>query len=219
MAEHSYHTIADPAEGIYREKGSRFHSFAYPVSSETDIKVRLDFLKRKHFGAQHHCYAWVLGPQKTRFRSFDDGEPNHSAGDPILGRIRSAGLTDILVVVVRYFGGVKLGVGGLVSAYKTATENVLAKVQVIEKFVTERLTLSFDYEATSQITRLLRTLDVKILEQHFGVRTNLVLDISEHQKQQILSQLELLKAIGKAIDWKFKSQKKEPPWVSSLLRY
>ena len=100
MPVYSYHTIEAPAEGVYKEKGSKFLSFAYPVTSEAEIKEKIDWLKKEYFDARHHCYAWMLGPERVHFRSFDDGEPDHSAGDPILGKIRSAGLTNILIVVV-----------------------------------------------------------------------------------------------------------------------
>ena len=129
MPLYSYHTLQDPEEGFYKEKGSKFLAFAYPVTTEKEIKERIDGLKAKYFDARHHCYAWMLGANKNHFRAFDDGEPNHSAGDPILGQIRSKGVTNVLVVVVRYFGGVKLGMGGLISAYKNAAQDVLGKAQ------------------------------------------------------------------------------------------
>src|SRR5688500_17706527 len=133
MASFSYRTIAKPAEGHYREKGSRFLAFAYPVTTESDIKAHISRLEQKYFDARHHCFAWMLGAEKQSFRAFDDSEPNHSAGNPILGQIRSKDLTNVLVVVVRYFGGVKLGVGGLVTAYRTAAEDALNHADIIEK--------------------------------------------------------------------------------------
>src|SRR6186713_1623645 len=133
MPANSFFTITSASQGIYKEKGSKFLSFAYPVQSESDIKEHIAFLKSEYFDARHHCYAWMLGPERNHFRAFDDGEPNHSAGDPILGQIRSKNLTNVLVVVVRYFGGTKLGVGGLISAYKIAAEEALSKAVIIEK--------------------------------------------------------------------------------------
>src|SRR5690606_7725476 len=120
-----YRTIAQPAEGLYKEKGSKFIALAYPVYTEEEIKDRLAELRKKYYDARHHCYAYMLGADKSRYRANDDGEPNHSAGDPILGQIRSADLSNVLVVVVRYFGGTKLGVSGLITAYKTATADAL----------------------------------------------------------------------------------------------
>src|SRR5690242_5641679 len=125
MSVFSYQTIEKSSDSIYKEKGSRFLAFARPVSSESDVKKVLESLRKEYFDARHHCFAWILGPEKKLFRAFDDGEPNHSAGDPILGQIRSRNLTNVLVVVVRYFGGTKLGVGGLISAYKTAASDAL----------------------------------------------------------------------------------------------
>ena len=139
MIVFSYHTLGNTAEGSYKEKGSKFMAFAYPVVSESEIKERLEALRKKYFDARHHCFAYILGADKTRFRAFDDGEPNHSAGDPILGQIRSRDLTNVLVVVVRYFGGVKLGVGGLISAYKAAAEEALNNAIVMERDVTKEL--------------------------------------------------------------------------------
>jgi putative IMPACT (imprinted ancient) family translation regulator len=114
MPEFSYITIKSGVQGLYKEKGSKFLAFAYPVESEEEVKQRLLELRKAYYDARHHCYAYVLGAEKEKYRATDDGEPNHSAGDPILGQIRSRNLTNVLVVVVRYFGGVKLGVGGLV---------------------------------------------------------------------------------------------------------
>lgn len=203
MQTFSYHTIEGPSQGVYKEKGSKFLAFAYPVDSEIEIKEKIDALKKEYFDARHHCFAWVLGADKARFRSFDDGEPNHSAGDPILGKIRSAGLTNILVVVVRYFGGVKLGVGGLVTAYKTAAEDALSNAQVIEKVVTEQLQLTFEYDITSEIMRLLKEMDVTILGQDFTDRTNLKISFPLQVRDQLQSRLELLRAMGKPVEWEY----------------
>jgi uncharacterized YigZ family protein len=200
-----YHTIAESTTGIYREKGSKFLAFAYPVTTEFEIKERIGELKREFFDARHHCYAWVLGPEKALFRSFDDGEPNHSAGDPILGKIKSAGLTNILVVVVRYFGGIKLGVGGLVRAYKAAAEDALKKAVIVERMVTEILEASFEYDITSDVMRLLKEFNVKILAQNFTDRTKLQAAVPLEEKDKLESKLELMKAMGKSMEWKFTS--------------
>src|SRR6202008_3622947 len=120
------------------------------------------FLKSEYFDARHHCYAWMLGPERNHFRAFDDGEPNHSAGDPILGQIRSKNLTNVLVVVVRYFGGTKLGVGGLIAAYKIAAEDALNNCAVIEKEVMKRIALSYEYAVTSDVMRLVKDFDMNI---------------------------------------------------------
>lgn len=134
----TYLTISDDSEGFYKEKGSKFLSFAFPVHHEEDIKEKLDILRKKYYDARHHCYAYVLGKDKEIFRANDDGEPNHSAGDPILGQIKSNQLTNILIVVVRYFGGVKLGVGGLISAYRTAAAEAISNNVIVEAIVKKR---------------------------------------------------------------------------------
>lgn len=205
MSVFLYHTIADSTTGIYKEKGSKFLAFAYPVDSEIEIKEKLDELKKKYFDARHHCYAWILGPDKSRFRTSDDGEPNHSAGDPILGKIRSADLTNILVVVVRYFGGIKLGVGGLTTAYKVAAEDALEKARIIQVMVTAELNVVFEYEITSDVMRMLQEFDAKILEQNFAERTILQISVPLEEKNRIQSRLQLMKAMGKSIEWEFRT--------------
>lgn len=167
MTPFSYTTIQLPAEGIYKEKGSKFLAFAFPVASEEDIRESLEALRKKYYDARHHCYAYMLGADKKKFRAFDDGEPNHSAGDPILGQIRSKGITNVLIVVVRYFGGVKLGVGGLITAYKTAAEDALNNSVVVEKEVTQEMTFSYDYALTPDMMKLVKEFDLKILDQKF----------------------------------------------------
>lgn len=203
MAINSYHTVREPTEGIYKEKGSKFISFAYPVSSEADIKARIELLKKRYFDAHHHCYAWMLGPEKQKFRAFDDGEPHHSAGDPILGQIRSREITNVLVVVVRYFGGVKLGVGGLISAYKLAAEDVLKKTTAIEIEVTEEVELVFDYLLTSDVMRFIKDLDLKIVDQKFEEASTLKILLPLKQKEKLVEKLSLLKAMGRNIVWQF----------------
>jgi len=126
-------TISAPAEAIYKEKRSKFLAFAYPVENEIEIKEKIAFLKKKYHDARHHCYAYILGANKSVYRKNDDGEPSGSAGHPIYGQLLSKDVTNVLIVVVRYFGGIKLGTGGLRIAYKLAAKEVLEKVQIIEK--------------------------------------------------------------------------------------
>ncbi len=201
MSVFTYTTIQQPTEGVYKEKGSKFLGFAYPVNSEAEVKQKIEQLKKEYFDARHHCFAWMLGPERKHFRAFDDGEPNHSAGDPILGQIRSKGLTNILVVVVRYFGGVKLGVGGLIGAYKAAAEDALTKAIIIEREVTEEVILNFDYLLTADVMRFIKELDLKIIEQKFDEACSIRLDVPLQQNEKLLSKLSLMKAMGKAINW------------------
>jgi uncharacterized YigZ family protein len=206
MSAYSYSTLQHPAQGVYREKGSKFLAFAYPVDSETIIKERIDHLKKEYFDARHHCFAWMLGPDKNHFRAFDDGEPNHSAGTPILGQIRSKGITNVLVVVVRYFGGVKLGVGGLIDAYKTAAENALNNSPIVEIEISENVNLQFDYLILSDIMKLVKGSGMKILEQDFSEDGNMKISVPIRQKQKFMDDLTLLRALGKKITWKVDGQ-------------
>lgn len=196
MAVFSFRTIAKPAEGQYRDKGSRFLAFAYPVSSEQDIKAHISALEKEYYDARHHCYAWILGPEKELFRAHDDGEPNHSAGDPILGQIRSKDLTNVLVVVVRYFGGVKLGVGGLISAYKTAADDALNQASVIEREVTETLAVVYGYEATPEVMRLVRDFDLAIRSRKFDADCRLTAEYKIRDREKIFERLARMKAMG-----------------------
>lgn len=201
----SYHTILSPCTGLYKEKGSRFLAFAYPVASEHEIKERIESLKQEYFDARHHCYAWVLGADESRFRAFDDGEPNHSAGDPILGQIRSQKLTNILVVVVRYFGGTKLGVGGLVTAYKLATADALDKADVVEEIIRKSLSIAYEYAATPEIERFIQSFDGKIVQQSFGEQVTLECAIPVKYWHAATDRLGLLVATHHPIAWQEKS--------------
>jgi uncharacterized YigZ family protein len=198
----SYRTIAKPAEGLYKEKGSRFLAFAYPVTSESDIKDHVSWLQKKYFDARHHCFAWMMGVQKKSFRAFDDGEPNHSAGDPILGQIRSRELTNVLVVVVRYFGGVKLGVGGLVTAYKTAAEQALDHAQIVEQEVQASIKIVFDYAATADVMRVVKEFDLQIQARKFEDECLLEADFKLKDQEKLLRKLDLLKGTGVKVNYR-----------------
>lgn len=200
MPVFSYTTIQHPVVGSYKEKGSKFLAFVYPVTSEVEIKETLNDLKKKYFDARHHCYAWMLGAEKKLSRAFDDGEPNHSAGDPILGQIRSRNLTNVLVVVVRYFGGVKLGVGGLIGAYKNAAENALNKAVIEEKEVTENFIFRYDYAATPEMMRLIKDLRVAVLSQTFDENCNLEIQVSLRDVEKLKEKVSLLQALGIRIE-------------------
>ena len=202
MTVNSYRAIQSPVQGIYKDKGSKFLAFAFAVHSEKEIKEHLDQVRKKYFDARHHCFAWMLGSDRNQFRAFDDGEPNHSAGDPILGQIRSKGITNVLIVVVRYFGGVKLGVGGLIGAYKAAAEDALKNANIIEIEVTEEMEILFLYDITSYVMRIVKDLSLKISAQHFDVSCSIKIIVPLQQKDNLLSRLKLLQAIGKMLQWK-----------------
>lgn len=167
QASDTFRTLARTSEALFKEKGSKFIARAYPVKSEEEVKDVLEALKKEFFDARHHCYAWILGPRAERYRANDAGEPNHSAGDPILGQIRSLELTNTLVVVVRYFGGTKLGVSGLIQAYKTAAAEALAANEVQEEILRTTFQLSFGYEHTNEVMRLISEYDMQVENQQF----------------------------------------------------
>ncbi|MDA0196697.1 MAG: YigZ family protein [Bacteroidetes bacterium] len=164
----SFLTIKAEATGLYKEKGSKFLSFAFPVQSEDDIKRFLEKLRKEYHDARHHCYAYILKADQSQFRANDDGEPNHSAGDPILGKIRSRNLTNTLVVVVRYFGGTKLGVSGLINAYKTAASDSLDKIEVRRIIITQPIELEFEYGVTNEVIRLVHEFSLELSNQKFN---------------------------------------------------
>jgi uncharacterized YigZ family protein len=192
MPVYSYRTIRSASEGSYKEKGSRFLSFAYPVDNEEAIRDRLEALRREYFDARHHCYAWMLGADKKRFRAADDGEPNHSAGDPILGQIRSNDITNILIVVVRYFGGIKLGVGGLIAAYRQAAADVLRSATIIEEEVMVPLRLAYPYEKSAEVMRMIKDYHLSVVEQSYEERCQLTARLSLKNMEGALVKIRLL---------------------------
>lgn len=163
----TYLTIDKPVEIIYKDKGSKFITYAYHVTNEQQIKEILTQLKKEHHTANHHCYAYRLGPDKQVFRANDDGEPNNTAGKPILGQIQSADLTDVFIVVVRYFGGTLLGVSGLINAYKTSAAEVIKAAAIIEKQIMFYYTVSFPFEQMNDVMKILKQSDCKINNQLF----------------------------------------------------
>lgn len=162
MEEDTFLTILSPAEGIFKDKGSKFFSYAYPVKSEEEVKSHIDQLKKEHHSARHHCYAYILGHKKDIYRANDDGEPSNSAGKPILGQIQSKNVTNILIVVVRYFGGTLLGVGGLIQAYKESACNALENAEFVEVIVKDRIHISFTYNDLNNVMRIVKEEDLEI---------------------------------------------------------
>ena len=202
---YSFRTIQAEARGVFKEKGSKFLSFAYAVATEHEIRNILEKLRSEYFDARHHCYAWVLGGEKKHYRAVDDGEPGHSAGDPILGQIRSRDLTNVLIVVVRYFGGVKLGVGGLISAYKTAAEEALNHAEIVVREVYERVEISFDYDSTTEVMRLVKTFNLKIVQQGFSAVCTLEADLPLRHKENFEEKIKLMQALGSSTTIRAKS--------------
>ena len=186
----TYKTIASSVqEVIFKEKSSKFLGYAFPVTSEEEIKAHLEEVKKAHFSARHWCYAWQLGyGTNQRYRANDDGEPNNTAGIPIYGQIQSFELTNILVIVVRYFGGIKLGVGGLVQAYKTTAQLTLQEAETEEKLITEELRIRFEYPLMNKVMRVVKEQNLTITQQNLTENCELQLAIrqSDYQRMQEL---------------------------------
>lgn len=166
ITEDLYNTIEKPsAETLFKEKGSKFFGYAFPVLKEDDVKACIDALKKKHHAARHFCYAYQIGIETTYYRANDDGEPNNSAGLPIYGQIQSFKVTNILIVSVRYFGGTKLGVGGLISAYKTSAQITLEASEIIEKTIDVHFQLTFNYDLMNTVMRIIKDQNIHVLHQ------------------------------------------------------
>ena len=177
----SYKTIDRPTEEIlFKEKNSKFYGYAFPINSEEDVKALIDPLKKKHFNAVHFCYAFQTGTNPIYFRANDDGEPSNSAGMPIYGQIQSFGVTNILVVIVRYFGGTKLGVGGLISAYRTAALMTLEISPIITKTINVHYLISFDYKNINKVMRVIKEKNIEIVAQKMEL--NCEIEIATRQK-------------------------------------
>lgn len=191
-----YKTIVRPSiEAIYKEKGSKFIGFAFPLKSEEEVPAILSNLKDKHHKARHWCYAWRLGTDHITFRANDDGEPNNSAGLPIYGQILSFGLTDILIVVVRYFGGTKLGVGGLINAYKTAAALALQNSKVINKTIDVHFELQFDYINMNKVMRIIKENSIKLNSQVMEMDCQLNISIRKKEAVRIKQLFEELRVV------------------------
>jgi len=199
MMKDKYLSIKEKSEGLYKEKGSKFLAFAYPVADEDSVKDILNNLKKQYYDARHHCYAYIIGADASQYRANDDGEPNHSAGDPILGQIRSLELTNTLVVVVRYFGGTKLGVSGLINAYKTSAAQALAKAQIIDIEVTQLITLKFIYPETNEVMKLVGNHNIKISNQEFAADCTIEGNIPLRHLEKFKSDVDLLIKLGNKI--------------------
>ena len=189
MTSDSYHTLAGPAEAIYKEKSSKFLAYAYPVESEEEIRTLLDALRKKYYDATHHCYAWRLGPHGEAFRANDDGEPSGTAGKPILGQLLSNDITDCLVVVVRYFGGTKLGVPGLIAAYRESAAEAIAAAEIVELTVDRTVRVDFPYVAMNAIMRVVKEQQPRIEEQTFDNLCTLRLSIRESRAAELIEKL------------------------------
>lgn len=173
LFEDTYLTISKPSEGLFKDRGSKFIAYAYPVTTEAEVKKHLETLRKEHFSARHHCFAFRLGPDKNAWRANDDGEPSNSAGKPILGQIQSKDLTNVLIVVVRYFGGTLLGVSGLINAYRGAAADALANAEIIEKQVQDVYEVNFTYAAMNDVMKIIKDEGMDVISQDFGLECRL----------------------------------------------
>ena len=188
MAEDTYLTLEAAAEAASRERSSKFLAYAYPVRTEEEIREHLDALRKRHFDATHHCYAWRLGPRGERYRTNDDGEPSGTAGKPILGQLLSAEVTDCLIVVVRYFGGTKLGVPGLIAAYREAAAEAFAAATVVERTV-DREIRGLPYMAMNDVMRAIKECRPTVRAQRFDNLCTMELTIRESRAEELEERL------------------------------
>lgn len=189
MFEDTYKTISAPATGSYSEKRSKFLAYAFPVQTEAQVKERLTEIQKKHNDARHHCYAYILGPNKDAYRMNDNGEPSGTAGRPIHGQLMSKDLTNTLVIVVRYFGGIKLGVSGLQNAYKIAAKEALDAANIIEKTIDENYEVTFEYLQMNNVMQLMKDPFVTIISQQSDLNCTLRFSVRRREAERIVTAL------------------------------
>jgi uncharacterized YigZ family protein len=182
-----YKEVKSHTTGIYKEKGSKFIAYSYPVYSEQDVKDKLEEVRKLEHSARHHCYAYILNPDKSAQRANDDGEPSSTAGKPILGQILSNNLTNILIVVVRYFGGVKLGVPGLIRSYKTAAAQAILEATIITKTIKEQYEVSFQYPQMNDVMRLVKEYDLEVVNTEFQIECKLIFAAQKSKANDIVN--------------------------------
>lgn len=193
---YTYKTIQKKSEGIYKEKGSKFIGYAYPITNSNKVKEYIDELKKEHSSARHFCYAYRIGVgNNEEYRFNDDGEPSSSAGKPIYGQILSAEITNVLIVVVRYFGGTKLGVGGLITAYKEGAKEALLENKIVEKEITKELTVKFGYDNMSEVMVVVNRNNLEFTEQDFSTTCSITFNVVLKEYEDIVNQFEQLRDV------------------------
>ena len=190
-----YRTIRTTAEGTYSEKRSKFLAFAIPVSSVDEVKAHVADYQKKYYDARHVCYAYMLGAERTEYRANDNGEPSGTAGKPILGQINSNELTNILIIVVRYFGGIKLGTSGLIVAYRTAAAEAIAAAEIIEKTVDQDITFSFEYHMMNEVMKVVKDMEPQIIAQQFDMDCNMTLRIRKDEAPRLTEKLKKIETL------------------------
>ena len=196
MESDQYMTLKGPSEGLYKEKGSRFIAKAIPISSALAAKTELEKLRREYHDARHHCYAYRIGEAPYETRINDDGEPSGTAGKPILGQIQSFGLTNVLVVVIRYFGGIKLGTGGLIQAYKTASQEALRNGTIENRTWTDRVAITFNFDQMDEVMHLIKEENLRHLSREFGEKCHIVLEIRKAKTMKIVKRLSVIENLS-----------------------
>jgi uncharacterized YigZ family protein len=189
MTSDVYKTIDSPSTGLYKEKGSKFIAYAYPVSTEEEIKDILAHIRKEHHSARHHCFAWILNPETEDYRMNDDGEPSGTAGRPIYNQLKSFGLVNILVVVVRYFGGILLGTSGLTNAYKQAAQDALNNAPIVEKMIEQLIEVRFDYSAMNDYMRIIKEMQLKQVKSDFSLNCFALLAVRKSIVEQVLAKM------------------------------
>lgn len=195
LFDDTYKTLGSPSEGLFRDRGSKFLAFGFSVSSTEEISEIVQRLKKEHPGANHHCYAWRLGVAGDSHRANDDGEPSGTAGKPIYNQILSAGITNTLIVVARYFGGTLLGVSGLINAYKSAAADCIAKATVVEKQITEIYKLEFSYDAMNAVMKILKDYSLTQSKQKFELECELEFAVRKSEADEVVSALNAINPV------------------------
>jgi uncharacterized YigZ family protein len=195
MSSDIYKTIKAKAEGVFRDRGSRFLAYAYPVTEQDEIKPILDQLRKEHHDARHHCFAYMLGSERAIFRSSDDGEPSGTGGRPILGQINSFELTNILIVVVRYFGGTLLGVSGLINAYRSAAESAIQNSEIIECTLKEYYEIIYPYISMNDVMRIIKDEDISQSDQSFETECSIKISFRTSSREKILMRFERVEGL------------------------
>lgn len=195
MSTDTYKTIAAPSEGIYTEKRSKFIAIALPVRTVEEVKQYLEIYQKKYYDARHVCYAYMLGHERKNFRANDNGEPSGTAGKPILGQINSYELTDVLIIVVRYFGGIKLGTSGLIVAYRTAASEALTNAKIEERTVDDMLTVLFEYPFMNDVMRIVKEEQPDVLEQSYDMDCRMTLRIRRSMMSKLRARLEQVETL------------------------
>lgn len=190
MAGDTYLTIESPAQGTYKDRSSKFIALASPVRSEIEISEIIKNVKKEYYDARHHCYAWALGPERRIYRLNDDGEPSGTAAKPIFGQIQAASLTNVLIIVVRYFGGIKLGVRGLIDAYKGATADAINNAVIVEYVIHENYLITFDYLSLNRVMKIMKEHELMQTNHKFDMRCSLWFSVRLNLAQNIVSNLE-----------------------------